>query len=100
VFGVTDPADVAWLERRLAPHPFATYTQPLECRGDGLGDVPRAFINCTSPPLATVNPSRVRVRERKGWRVREIATGHDAMITAPGEVAEMLVGLAAGLTSR
>jgi hypothetical protein len=29
-----------------------------------------------------------------GWESREMATGHDAMLTAPSEVAELLLELA------
>jgi hypothetical protein len=31
-----------------------------------------------------------RARTEPGWRYREVATGHDAMITAPREVADLL----------
>lgn len=91
VFGVSDPADVAWVARRLTPHPFATYTQTLARRGAGLGAVPRAYIDCVAPALQTINPSRVRVRAKPEWRVLELATGHDAMVTAPQELSEMLM---------
>jgi pimeloyl-ACP methyl ester carboxylesterase len=94
VFGVSDPADVAWVARRLTPHPFATYTQTLERRGAGLGTVPRAYIDCVAPPLATIDRSRARVRADPAWRVLELATGHDAMVTAPTELAAMLDELA------
>ncbi len=32
-----------------------------------------------------------RARTEPGWRYRELATGHDAMITAPKELADLLV---------
>ena len=35
-----------------------------------------------------------RVRGEDGWRYREVATGHDAMITAPNELVTLLVELA------
>jgi pimeloyl-ACP methyl ester carboxylesterase len=95
VFGVSDPADIAWVNRRLTPHPFGTYEQKLARRGAGLGSVPRAYIDCVAPMLPTINPSRARVRARPEWRVLDLATGHDAMVTAPVELAEMLKRLAA-----
>jgi pimeloyl-ACP methyl ester carboxylesterase len=94
VFGVSAPEDIAWVARRLTPHPFATYTQKLERRGAGLGNLPRAYIDCIAPPLVTITGSRARVRTKKEWQVRELATGHDAMVTAPRELAEMLASLA------
>jgi pimeloyl-ACP methyl ester carboxylesterase len=94
VFGVTDPADAAWVARRLTPHPFATYEQKLARTGTGLGDVPRAYVDCTAPRLATIEPSRARLRARPEWAVRELATGHDAMVTAPAALAALLQDLA------
>jgi pimeloyl-ACP methyl ester carboxylesterase len=94
VFGVSDPADLAWVGRRLTPHPFGTYEQKLARHGAGLGRVPRTYIDCVAPMLETINPSRARVRARPEWRVLELATGHDAMVTAPRELAEMLERLA------
>ena len=32
-----------------------------------------------------------RVRAEGGWRYRELATGHDAMITAPRELTDLLL---------
>jgi len=96
IFGVSDPADVAWVARRLTPHPFGTYTTKLAQRGAGLGSVPRTYIDCVSPALQTINPSRARVRAKREWRLLELATGHDAMVTAPRELAEMLERLTAG----
>jgi hypothetical protein len=34
-----------------------------------------------------------RVRTARGWYFRELATGHDAMITAPRELADLLLEL-------
>lgn len=31
----------------------------------------------------------------RGWQVHEIATGHEAMVTAPGRLAELLLEIAA-----
>jgi pimeloyl-ACP methyl ester carboxylesterase len=93
-FGVTDLADQAWVDRRLTPHPFGTYTSKLVQHGAGLGNVPRAYIDCVAPMLQTINPSRARVRAMPEWRVLELATGHDAMVTAPRELAAMLERLA------
>ena len=39
---------------------------------------------------------RLRVRAEPGWRVVELATGHDAMVSAPRELAAALLGCTAG----
>jgi hypothetical protein len=43
--------------------------------------------------MGVVNKTRARARS-KGWDVHELATGHDAMLTAPRELAKILIELA------
>ena len=38
---------------------------------------------------------RQRVRAEPGWRVRELATGHDAMVSAPEPLSRLLLEAAA-----
>ena len=39
-----------------------------------VASLPRSFIDCTSPALATIAVMRQRVRSEPGWRVHELAT--------------------------
>jgi pimeloyl-ACP methyl ester carboxylesterase len=89
-FGVTHEADIAWLERRLTPHPLATYASPLNVSNPIGNDLPRTYIACTDPPYVFLDPVKAWVRRQEGWRVLTMATGHDAMITAPDELAQIL----------
>jgi pimeloyl-ACP methyl ester carboxylesterase len=94
-FGVTGPADAAWLERRLTPHPFSTYASRLEI-GNAVGNgLPCTYVACTRPAYLPLEGARTWARQQAGWRWEEIATGHDAMVTAPEELAGMLERLAA-----
>ena len=93
-FAVTDPDDVAWLERRLTPHPLGTYTSPLNISGPVGNDLPRTYIACTDPPYAVLAAVWDWAREQPDWKWDEIATGHDAMVTAPDELSEMLMDIA------
>jgi hypothetical protein len=36
---------------------------------------------------------RERVRAEPGWSVREIATGHDPMVSAPQALLDILLGI-------
>jgi len=48
-----------------------------------------------APAWPSIAPMRRRVRNEPGWHVREIATGHDAMVSAPGPLTRMLLETAA-----
>ena len=55
--------------------------------------MPRTFIDCTSPALATIAPSRERVRREPGWNLIEMATAHDPMVSDPQGLAGHLLDL-------
>ena len=88
-FGVTDPADAAWLEARLTPHPLGTYTSAQNFRGEPGNGLPAEYILCNDPAYGPLEGTDTRARAL-GWPLREIATGHDAMVTAPDALADLL----------
>lgn len=92
-FGVDDPAALAWLARRLTPHPLGSYTTPLMLDhplGNGL---PVSYIHCTAPVYRPMAASAASAKTRPGWQYLELATGHDAMVSAPDELARLLLDL-------
>jgi pimeloyl-ACP methyl ester carboxylesterase len=93
VLGITEQADVDWLIPRLTAHPWKTYTDPLRLTG-AAGDVPGVFVECVSW-MRVFRGQAERARER-GWPVHELDTGHEAMVTAPKALAEVLLRLADG----
>ena len=93
VFGLVG-ADHAWVARHQTPHPGGVYDEALHFDAKRLAALPKTFIDCTEPALATIAGSRLRVRSEPGWRVVEIATGHDAMVSAPGALLDHLLRLA------
>lgn len=94
-YGLTGD-DAAWVERRQTPHPAGVFEEPLPFDADRWAARPRTYVDCTAPALATIDPSRRLVRSQPGWEVVELATGHDPMVSAPGELAAVL-GEVAGL---
>jgi pimeloyl-ACP methyl ester carboxylesterase len=86
--------DAAWAARRSTPQPGGVYDDPLQFDAARLTRLPRTFIDCTDPPLATIAASRKRVREQPGWQLLQIPTGHDAMISAPEALLQHLLSLA------
>jgi pimeloyl-ACP methyl ester carboxylesterase len=93
-YGVNDPADLAWMDDRLAPHPWRCFEQRLELTNeDALWAIPQYHIVCTST-LATRDPEQM-ARARAEGRLWDIDTGHDLMITEPERVAAALSEVAA-----
>lgn len=93
-FGVFDAVERAWVESNLTPHPANTFTTPLRLTnplGNGLRCI---YVACTRPPMMAHGRYLQMARSRLGWQVEELATGHDAMITAPTPLADLLVRIA------
>jgi pimeloyl-ACP methyl ester carboxylesterase len=96
-FGI--PADqtqkIAWVARHLTPHALKTWTDPITLNNNGSDGLPRTYILCVKPILAQTSfpahAARIRAGQAGGgWRVIDLQTGHDAMITAPDGVASIL----------
>ena len=92
-FGVTEPTDIAWLERHLTPHPTATYAMPIALTHPLGNGVPATYIRCTNPGYANTVKSAHYAQSRADWQYLEIHTGHDAMVSAPAELTDMLLAL-------
>jgi pimeloyl-ACP methyl ester carboxylesterase len=86
-FGVTDPADLAWLDTMLSDQPVRCLQQRVAFDNPAAHAIPRTHIHCTAgaPPRRPV-PA--------GETVWELPTGHDCMITMPGELTDLLLKLA------
>jgi pimeloyl-ACP methyl ester carboxylesterase len=92
--GVNDPTLAQWMQERTTPHPLATYDQavpPGDARSDAL---PRVFVHCTDVPTTPVFAPFARKARDRGWEYHEIATGREAMLTAPDDVARILLSVA------
>ena len=89
-WGLTDPADRKWVWENLTDMPLLASTEPLSAPTNAARSLPRTFIDLTSPK----NPGTVTATERareEGFEMFEIATGHDAMVSAPAELARLLL---------
>jgi pimeloyl-ACP methyl ester carboxylesterase len=94
LYGVTDPADLAWMAARLTPHPWKCFEQPLRLGDeDSLWAIPQFHIVCTST-LRTRDPEQM-ARARAEGRLWDIDTGHDLMIIEPAKTADALLQVAA-----
>jgi pimeloyl-ACP methyl ester carboxylesterase len=93
VLGITDRTLAAWVTARLMPHPFRTYAQPIPVGSPASAALPRAFIHCTAGPTTPRFAPFAQQARAAGWAVRELATGHNAMLTAPQPLVELLLEL-------
>lgn len=91
VFGLRDPQDLAWVQRRMTPQPFAPYDQKMNWGGPVGNGVPKLYVDCTDPAYAGLAPVKQRIRGNPAWRFVELKTGHDAMVSAPEETTKLLL---------
>ena len=94
LFGVTDAEDQAWVDRRVTPHPFSTYEQRMHWGGPIGNHLSKVYVDCTEPAMASLAAMKDNYRGKAEWPFIEIKTGHDAMVTAPKELAEILLRFA------
>lgn len=91
-YGVTDPDDAAWVNSRTTAQPLKTYQDPV-------GNTDRAwshlgmFIECVPSSLQPHILERARKRhtEDPAFPYRLLHATHDAMVTAPEAVTELLL---------
>lgn len=96
-FGIpkSDKEKVDWVNRRLTEHLTETFLEPINLPNGGGKGLPKTFIRCTDPPFRPGDDAmEKRIREDPAeWTYIQIATGHDAMVTAPGELSDILLGV-------
>ncbi|GGP34083.1 alpha/beta hydrolase [Saccharothrix coeruleofusca] len=92
LFGITDPADAAWVRGMLSDQSARCFQEPVRLDNPAAKAIPRTHIHCVGatidgivrPPVPAVQPNGSPAR------VRELKTGHDCMVTAPVELSELL----------
>lgn len=93
----TDRDNFDWVKRRMTGHPIGTLTEALVLQNGGTDGLDRVFVLTTQKEL--LQPfARQRLQEIEqdpSWQYRELLVGHDAMVTAPRAVADLLAALAA-----
>ncbi|MEU9454223.1 alpha/beta fold hydrolase [Streptomyces sp. NPDC048277] len=89
LFGVTDPADTAWLRGLLSDQSVRSFQQPVHLDNPAVHTIPRTHIHC----VAHVPEGVVRRPVPATQQVWELPTGHDCMITMPAELTGLLLKL-------
>ncbi|WP_030903804.1 alpha/beta hydrolase [Streptomyces sp. NRRL F-5126] len=96
LFGVTDPADVAWLRTMLSDGTVRCLQQPVRLDNPAVNAIPRTHIHNVgaTPPGVVRRPVPPVQPNGTPAQVWELPTGHDCMITMPAELGELLLKLA------
>jgi hypothetical protein len=81
----------AWTKARFTPHPLKTHKQVIKDDGPANAALPKLYITCTYGPTAQIFASTVDRVRAQGWEVRELSTGHNAMMLEPEALADMLL---------
>jgi len=95
-WGIDDGADIDWALARLTPHPLATSREPLLLVNPRPRALGRTYLWASHKPTGDrfAGFKAEASAAGSGWRYREVAAGHDAMLTAPEQIAELLLELA------
>lgn len=96
-YGVTTEPDRSWVLSKVTPQPLKTLEQPLHLKNPAIVSTkPRTHIDCISSGvvfslLRHLLAPRALPPKEAGWRLRQLPTGHDAMITMPRGLANLLL---------
>jgi pimeloyl-ACP methyl ester carboxylesterase len=95
LFGVTDPADIAWLRTMTSDHPVRCLQQPVRLVNPAADTVPRTHIHCvgSEPEGFARRPVPAFQPDGTPAQVWELTSGHDCMVTVPDELAGLLLKL-------
>lgn len=87
-----DTENAEWLRRNLTEHPLQTLTEPIQFENGGTDGMHRTFILAT--PLDLLQPfardGTLAIKSDPTWHFEELLVGHDAMIIAPDQTADLL----------
>ncbi len=90
--GINDTELGKWVSERLTNQPLAAYDTPVP---SGVpNQIPHIYIHCTGGPSTRIFAHFAAKARAEGWQVLELATGHDAMLTMPRELTDILLELA------
>jgi Predicted hydrolases or acyltransferases (alpha/beta hydrolase superfamily) len=86
-----DTPEYEWAKRQLTPHPLGSYTTALNLKNPIGNGVPKTYIHCTEPSHPVLESSRALVKSQTGWNWVEIKAPHEAHITHPDLLTEVLL---------
>ncbi len=86
-----NPADRAWVDAKCTPHPFRSFQQGLPSVAAHERVTRKVYVRATGMPAPVYDRTADARRGRPGWSVEELPFGHDLMVDAPRQVADILL---------
>jgi pimeloyl-ACP methyl ester carboxylesterase len=83
--------DRAWVDAQCTPQPLKCFLQKLTLTRARERIANKVYIRATGYPSEPFDRAMADARA-KGWRVHELACGHDVMLDQPERLAEILEG--------
>ncbi len=95
-FGLTDPADIAWVEPKLTPQPVGVSMQPLILTGARDRIARKLYIRASSYEQPAFDAALAKCKAAAGWRTIEMPDcSHDVMVDAAPQLTAILQEIAA-----
>ncbi len=97
IYGVTTEPDLSWVRSKVTPQPLKTFEQPLHLKNPAIVSAkPRTHIYCTGGGffyslMQHILGRRALAPTEAGWRLRQLPSSHDVMITMPRELTDLLL---------
>jgi pimeloyl-ACP methyl ester carboxylesterase len=88
-FGITDPADAAWLKAKCTPHPLQTYETRLTLKNPIGNGLPVTYV-AVKPEYGPTVAARQYAKTRRDWNYVELQAAHDAMVDQPQAVIDII----------
>jgi len=86
--GMTDRAEIAWIEGRRNPQPLGTFKEKIVLKNKPFPN--RVYIFCSGYSPTTFAPFAAAAKADKAWRYHELPTHHYPQISMPRELAAIL----------
>jgi pimeloyl-ACP methyl ester carboxylesterase len=83
VFGVNDPAVAAYVEPRLAMHPWRCMFQPVKALEEHPKDIPHTYIRCKGFDPSPFKEFLTKFEKDSRWDTHVLKTSHVAPLTDP-----------------
>lgn len=92
LWGITDPAMIAWVRPRIQPQAARSFTETVQ--GDPMAEnVRRSFLKCTQNPNPLFKSIGAGIQKDRRYRYAEVDGHHDVMLLDPARFVEALLKL-------